>query len=72
MDNNENDESRLYDVLSDMFFKSLNDNDGANPTEIAYIIAKEAGLKSPNNFQKFILERIEKLKDEKSNDTEHL
>ena len=67
MDNQDDDESRLFYALCDIFFQSLNDDTDAR--ELAFTMAIESGIKNPNRFVCFAIQRLEEMKNEESNDT---
>jgi hypothetical protein len=67
MDNQDDDESRLFYALCEIFFQSLSEDTDAR--ELAYTMAMDAGINSPNKFVCFVIQRLEELEDEKSNNT---
>lgn len=67
MDNQDDDESRLFYALCDIFFQSLKENIDAR--ELAFTMAIESGVKNPSRFVCFALQRLEEIKNEESNDT---
>ena len=67
MDNQDDDESRLFYALCEIFFQSLTKD--TDVRELAFTMAIESGLNNPNKFVCFAIQRLEEIKNEESNDT---
>ena len=64
MNNQDDDESRLFYALCEIFFQSLTEDTDAR--ELAYTMAMDAGINSPNKFVCFAIQRLEEIKNEES------